>query len=80
MMGRSTIEMKSISLRDQIEELEYELSMRRAVYARLDRAEPRGKAAREEHMARMKAAKETLEQLARGRTASAPAANPESQS
>jgi DNA-nicking Smr family endonuclease len=37
--------------------------MRRSVYARLDRAEPSGKSARDLHMARMEAAKETLEQL-----------------
>jgi hypothetical protein len=82
--------MQPVSLRAQIEELEYELSMRRSLYARLDRAEPRGKSARDLHMARMEAAKETLEQLMRGRTreiddgenapASAPAARPESQS
>jgi hypothetical protein len=81
--------MKPISLRAQIEELEYELSMRRSVYARLDRAEPSGKSARDLHMARMEAAKETLEQLMRGRTreiddkanatANAPAARTESQ-
>jgi hypothetical protein len=52
-----------IPLREQIEELEYELSMRRNVYARLDRAEPSGKIAREVHLARMEAAKRTLEQL-----------------
>jgi hypothetical protein len=56
-------EMPPISLRAQIEELEYELSMRRSVYARLDRAEPSGKSARDLHMARMEAAKATLEQL-----------------
>jgi DNA-nicking Smr family endonuclease len=56
-------EMPPIPLRAQIEELEYELSMRRSVYARLDRAEPSGKSARDLHMARMQAAKETLEQL-----------------
>jgi hypothetical protein len=52
-----------IPLRAQIEEIEYELSMRRRVNARLDRADPSGKSARDLHMRRMEAAKETLEQL-----------------
>lgn len=67
-MAERTIGVPPISLQEQIEELEYELSIRRTFYARLDRAEPRGKSARDLHMARMEAAKKTLEQLMRGQT------------
>jgi hypothetical protein len=68
MTARRNVEMKPISLRAQIEELEYELSMRRSIYPRLDRAEPSGKSARDLHMARMEAVKETLERLMQGQT------------
>jgi len=53
----------TISLAAQIEELDYEIAMRRDVYGRLDRTKPKGHALRAEHMRRMEAAKATLERL-----------------
>ena len=52
-----------ISLNQQIEEVEYELSQRASIYPRLNEREPRRRSERELHVNRMKAVKQTLEWL-----------------
>lgn len=50
-----------VSLHAQIEELEYEIKMRRQVYPKLDYKEPRKASERALHLARMTAALRTLQ-------------------
>ncbi|MBX3447532.1 MAG: hypothetical protein KF765_12330 [Parvibaculaceae bacterium] len=56
---------RTVSLRAMIEEVEYELGQRKAVYARIGAAHPKRKSELEFHMKRMEAVRDYLTECLR---------------